>query len=158
MIDKVETFGDRFARLKADSGLSFNVLSAAIKERTGHHISGQALHKWTQGGQADEASVIAVCTYFNVHPAWLRYGIGDGPAGTHDDTAKGEVVAALPPEPQQQVLDFIRYKVEGATNWFSAEQIVHYVRMIDGFQKDLEKRKEKDRRAGDDDPNPAARR
>ena len=133
-----ETFSTRFLRLKEASGLSYDALSKAIAARTGITISNNALHKYASGGNIDEPNLEALCEFFGKTPAWFRYGIE--PGGTNTFEVLGEMVQDLAPEPQQMVLQLLKYEfADNASRVISdSGTSVTYNEFLDRVIKDME--------------------
>ena len=125
MVEKTETFAVRFDRLRG--GMSYQALSEAIERKTGVRITPQAMHKWSQGGDIAKENLKIVAEFFGVTEAHLLYGVGP-----ETGTSLEDAVNALPAQARQEVLDFIRYKIERAdTRLFTGEQVATYLTMID---------------------------
>lgn len=136
MVEESGTFAERFEKLRG--ALSYGRLSELIEERTGHRISGQAMHKWVKadgGITLENARVIA--EFFGVTPAWLLFGEGPGPQ--HPDLA--DIIRGLPDDNPQQVLDFISYKIERAEGVIATDKMADYMKMIEGIRADMDRRK-----------------
>lgn len=71
----------------------------------------------------------------------LAYSLPKGTLDQENDIRA--LLEALPPEPQQEVFDFIRYKFERSEH-IAAERLPQYMGMIDRIVKDLERRKKAD--------------
>jgi hypothetical protein len=138
MLDAANSFAARFEELRADR--SFQALSDQIFERTKIRITGQAMHLWTKGGAISEEYLQIIATFFAVAPAWLRYGVGP----KHEKSLE-TAIEVLGAEDQQQVLDFIRYKIE-RTHVVAQEPSVAsaYLQMIDRIKADLARRRAAD--------------
>jgi transcriptional regulator with XRE-family HTH domain len=143
MVDDVkETFATRFLRLKEATGLSYERLSDAVFDATGVRISGQAMHKWAQGGNIEESQLETLAAYFKRTPAWFRYGIG--PEISEEQIELSRAITELPEQSRQQTLDFLKYQIERAQPLFSKQQTSHYLKMIDSIIKDMDGKKKQD--------------
>jgi hypothetical protein len=143
MVEKVETFGERFEKLRG--GMSFQALSDAIYRKTGIRISAQGIHKWSKGGGIEQDKLKLLAEFFGVTEAWLTYG--EAPAPTLD-----EAVGKLPDESRQEVLDFIRYKFSRAEGLIASDVASDYHVMIDRIRKDMEDRLRRDGEKPDEKP------
>ena len=89
---------------------------------------------------------------FGVHPRQIRPDIDDLLRNVDVDTLSREAsnvaraIDALPPEPQQEVLDFILYKVEKAENLVASDKLAHYTALMEEFRHDLAERIKKGRK------------
>jgi hypothetical protein len=68
------------------------------------------------------------------------------PSGSLDFPADKSMAAAmaidaLPPNEQQQVFDFIRYKIDTTSAPLAREHAASYFRMIDNLKRDMRQRK-----------------
>lgn len=135
MVEKTETFADRFEQLRGER--SYEALSDDIAKKTRVRISAQAMHKWaTKNGGITLENARAIASYFDVSPAWLLFG--DGPGPRYHLT---EAIQDLPEEAQQQVFDFIGYKFERAEGLIASDKLSNYLKMIQRFKDDLDGRK-----------------
>lgn len=50
-------------------------------------------------------------------------------------------ISSLPEDDQQQVMDFIRYKIETTDALTARESTAHYLKMIDNLKKDMSRRR-----------------
>lgn len=135
MVEKVETFGERFDKLRG--GMSYQALSDAIYRKTQLRVSPQAMHKWSKGGGIEQDKLKLLAEFFGVTEAWLMYG--ESPPPTLD-----EAVGALPDESRQEVLDFIRYKYSRAEGLVASDIAGDYHAMIDRIRKDMDERLRRD--------------
>lgn len=132
MVEKIETFAERFERLRGNT--SYEALATGIELKTKVRISPQALHKWVKGGGVAVENIRAVANYFGVSPGWLLFGEGAGPDATeHLESALQD----LPQESQQQVLDFITYKIERAEGLLANDKLARHMALIESFKRDL---------------------
>lgn len=143
MVEKVETFGERFDRLRG--GMSYQALSDAIYRKTGLRVSAQGMHKWSKGGGIEQDKLKLLAEFFGVTEAWLMYG--ESPAPTLD-----EAVGALPDESRQEVLDFIRYKFTRAEGLLASDVAGDYHAMIDRIRKDMDDRLRRDGKKPEEKP------
>ena len=138
MVEKTERFADRFEKLRGDT--SYQALSDALYIRANVRISPQAMHKWSKGGAITPENLRIVAEFFGVREAWLLMG----ESSEQDDASLKKLVDALPGDNGQQVLDFIRYKIERSDPAIIAnETMSHYLSLIDGIQRDLTERRKK---------------
>lgn len=135
VVEKTQTFSERFERLRG--GMSYQALSESILRKTGVQISAQAMHQWvTKGWLPSEANMRAVAEFFGVREAWLRYGEGqESEAASIEDA-----IEALPSDDGQQVIDFIRYKIERAESMIASDQFATYMALIDRLMGDRAKK------------------
>jgi len=138
MVEKTGTFADRFERLRG--GMAYQALSDAIYRKTGIRISPQGMHKWSKGGAITPENLRVLSEFFGVREGWLLFGEGPEQA----ESSLNELVGALPDDSAQQVLDFIRYKIERADSLVASERLSHYLAMIDDIKKDMAERKKVD--------------
>lgn len=136
MVEDQSGFAQRFEALRG--GMSYQALSEAIERKTGKRISAQGMHKWSAGGKIAPKNAEVIAHFFGVSAIWLLYGIGPKSSGTID-----EAIQELPDEAQQQVLDFIEYKFVKSDGLIGGEKLTHYMKMIEGFRRDMEQRKGK---------------
>lgn len=71
----------------------------------------------------------------------LPYGSLDFPE--QESMLYGMAVDALPDNAKQQVMDFIRYKVETTDVLTARERAASYLKMIDNLKRDMARRKKK---------------
>ena len=129
MVEKTETFSDRFEQLRA--GMSYQALSDAISRKSGIRISAQAMHKWSKGGGIEQDKLKLVAEFFGVNEAWLMYGSGP---------LLQQAVGALSENDQQQVLDFIEYKIARTEALVANDRSVDYMKMISRIREDMKRR------------------
>ena len=130
---KVETFADRFERLRA--GMSYQALSEAIHRKTSVQITAQAMHQWVaKGWLPSETNMRAIAEFFGVREAWLRYGEGQ----ETERASLEDAIAELPDG--QQVIDFIEYKIGRAEGMIASDKFASYMAMIDRLKKDRAKK------------------
>ena len=100
-------------------------------------VTPKAARKWLNGdGFPELETAIRICNDAGVNVTWLLQGIGPKRAAeSRDVAAVGEAIAALPRDDQQQALDFIKYKIVTADEWFTAERTARYLAMIDRIGK-----------------------
>lgn len=101
-------------------------------------VSAQAVTKWIQTGQISRANATEVARILGVS---LDALLGGGQSGR---AQIGDAIDSLPEEQQQQVLDFIRYKIERSEDFIASEKAAHYMKMIDRIKADMEGRKGRD--------------
>lgn len=126
MVDKNDSIATRFEQLRGE--MSYQDVSDAIFAKTGVRITPQAMHKWTHGGNIAPDNVALVCQYFNVNQSWLLFG------GSRIAFSLEDVVNALPAGSRNEVLNFIRYKVERDSVELRAEdpaKVTDYLKFID---------------------------
>ena len=91
---------------------------------------------------------------FGVHPRDIRPDIDDLLRNVEVQTLSREssnvakVIDALQPEPQQEVLDFILYKLDKTENLVAGDKLAHYTALMEDFRRDLKERKRKGRKRG----------
>lgn len=141
MVEKVETFAERFDKLRG--GMSYQALSDAIYRKTDLRVSAQGMHKWSKGGGIEQDKLKLLAEFFGVSEAWLMYG--ESPAPTLD-----EAVGALPDVSRQEVLDFIRYKYSRAEGLIASDIAGDYHAMIDRIRKDMDERLRRDGKKDDE--------
>ena len=134
MVNDEAGFSKRFIDLRG--GMSLQALSEAIERKTGERISAQAMHKWEQGGGITDHWLNLIADFFGVSVVWLRYGLGPQSTMSLDVAVK-----ALPRDSQQQVLDFITYKIDKAEGLIASDLVADYHRMIENIRRDMEKKK-----------------
>jgi hypothetical protein len=101
----------------------------------GISVSYQAIHKWLKGGGVSDEALEALAHVYKVNIAWLKYGQGD----KRDPVA--EVMDALPLEDQQQVLDFIQFRLNRPGGPLSPQSINRYMSMIEKIKDDMRTKK-----------------
>ena len=129
---KVETLADR---LRETFG---NDTGGAVARKLALHgasVSYQAVHKWLNGGNVSDENLAAVAAAYGVSLAWLKYGEGDKRAPI------AEVMEALPPESQQQVLDFIEFQLNRPGLPLTPQSVARYLAMIDRIKQDMDTKK-----------------
>jgi len=136
MVEKTQTFAERFEQLRA--GMAYQALAEAIFRKTGKKISAQALNKWSKGGGVGLENVTAAAEFFGVDEAWLMYGTGDPAAPSLQ-----QVVDALPADDSQQVLDFVEYKIAKAEGLIASDSAGDYMKMIAKIREDMKRRLDK---------------
>lgn len=135
MVQNVDSFAARFEQLRGET--SYQKLSDAVAAQTGVRISAQAMHKWVQqdgGITLENAKVIA--EYFKVSPGWLLFGEGEGRPPTIDSA-----IRELPAANKQQSIDYLEYQLKSAAPFMAAEKLAHYMTMIEGFKRDIARRR-----------------
>lgn len=136
MVEKTETFADRFIQLKGPR--SYEALADEIEHATGVRISPQAMHKWgAQNGGITLENARVVAAFFRVSPAWLLFGEGPQDRREHLET----VLQELSDESRQQVFDFISYKFEKADGLFASDKLGDYLGMIRRIKDDIKRRR-----------------
>jgi len=136
MIDNKETLAQRLDSLRA--GMTYAALAEAIERKTGLLITAQTVHNWCSGKtDITEDKLKVVAEFFGVSASWLRYGEGSMTERNALETA----ITALPEDDRQQVLDFVRYKIERADTLFASEKASSYLAMIDRLVEDMKKRR-----------------
>jgi DNA-binding XRE family transcriptional regulator len=107
-------------------------------------VSPQAVTKWIQTGKINRENAIEVARV-------LRISVDALVGGSQSANEQiGQAIEALPDEQQQQVLDFIQYKIERSETFMTQERAAHYLKMIDAIRSDMA------RRAGGNDTQPPA--
>ena len=100
-------------------------------------VSPNAARKWLRGeGMPELDMAVRIADWAKVNVAWLLQGYG--PKRGEGDTTPGELfdaVQQLPNDDGQQVLDFIRYKIERADGWFASERLARYMTLLDKIAK-----------------------
>jgi len=71
---------------------------------------------------------------FKLHPGSLDFP-------EERSVAAAMAIQSLPEEAQQQVFDFIRYKIEGTDVLTARETASNYMKMLDGLKSDIERRR-----------------
>lgn len=94
-------------------------------------VSAQAVTKWIQTGQISRANATEVARILGVS---LDALLG-GSQSEREDI--GKAIDELSDEHQQQVLDFIRYKIERSEGFMASEKATHYMKMIDRIKADM---------------------
>lgn len=137
MVEKVQTFAERFEQLRG--GMAYQALSDAVHRKTGIRISAQGMHKWAKGGGIDPESLKPIADFFGVSESWLMYGTGPeaGPS-------LQEAVGALSESDQQQVLDFIEYKIVKTEGLIASDRTGGYMKMIARIREDMKRRLKED--------------
>lgn len=106
-------------------------------------VSPQAVTKWIQTGKINRENAVQVAHVLGISIDTL---IG-GPRSNQQQI--GQAIEALSDEHQQQVLDFIQYKIEKSETFMSQERAARYLKMIDDIKTDMARRA-----AGNEGPAP----
>lgn len=101
-------------------------------------VSAQAVTKWIQTGEISRTNATKVAKILDVSLDALLGG------SQSEREEIGKAIDDLPDEQQQQVLDFIRYKIERSEGFMASEKAAHYMKMIDRIKADMAGRKGKD--------------
>ena len=137
-------------------------LWAIYKEKTGHTqeaagakigLSQAAFSQYLNATIAlNTQTALKFAQLFGVHPREIRPDIDDLLRNVEVQTLSREgsniarAIDALPPEPQQEVLDFILYKVEKSEDLVASDKLTHYTALMEDFRRDLAERKKKGRK------------
>jgi transcriptional regulator with XRE-family HTH domain len=126
----LDTSEEAIARRLRDGMDAARVTNSQLAEASG--ISVQGVGDWLRTGKISRDRLPAISKAIKRSIDWLLTG----------ESPIDDVIDALPPSDQQQVFDFILYKVEKApTPYISQELAKDYVEMIERPKKDMQKRK-----------------
>jgi len=107
-------------------------------------VSPQAVTKWIQTGKINRQNAIEVARV-------LRISVDTLVGGAQSANEQiGQAIEALPDDQQQQVLDFIQYKIERSEAFMTQERAAHYLKTIAKIRSDMAQRE-----GGNDSPPPA---
>lgn len=103
-------------------------------------VTPNAARKWLNGeGMPELETAIEIANWADANVTWLLQGTGPKRGDRVDTKALvlNEAIEALPAEAGQQVMDFIKYKIERADGPISGERLARYMTMLDAFARDM---------------------
>jgi hypothetical protein len=110
------------------------------------HVTPNAARKWLLGEGMPELSLaVDIANWAGVNINWLLQGAGPKRGEAVDDKAIAlqATIERLPSSDGQQVLDFLRYRIDRNDDLFVGERMARYMSMLDAFKADLERRRNK---------------
>lgn len=108
-------------------------------------FSPNAARKWLNGdGMPELENALRIANWAEVTIVWLLQGLGPKRGDKIETKAivLDEALHSLPVDDGQQVLDFIRYKIEKADGPIVGERLARYMTMLDAFGNDMKRKKE----------------
>jgi transcriptional regulator with XRE-family HTH domain len=108
-------------------------------------VTAKAARKWLEGeGYPEMDLAIRIADRAKVNINWLLQGVGPKSSVSDDQQAiaLAETVESLPANDSQQVLDFIRYKMERADGPLAGERLTRYMKMLDSFASDMARKRD----------------
>lgn len=128
----VSATGNEIKALLRHLGKSQSWLAEAVG------VSDAAVTKWIESGKISRANAILVAKALGVSVDHILQG-NRQTLGAR----MAEPIDTLPPDAQQDVLDFIRYKYERAETLIASDKAADYHRMIERITADMEKLRKK---------------
>lgn len=97
-------------------------------------LSNNAISKWKYGGKISRENAIKVALLLDIPLDRLL-------TGKHNPVV--EVLTLLPPAKSRSMVAQFMYQIEHADDVLTKDQIIHYLKAISDWMKDMEKRKKK---------------
>ena len=138
MLRRMETIGERIARLRAAKDITQSELARLVG------VTSSAINQIESGmTKAPRAEVMfAIADALDVDARELTFG--EKVAMQAWDRAIFKIVDELPSEQKQEVLDFTLYKIERAQHLIASDKLAKYLTMIDKIKHDMAGKKKPD--------------
>ena len=109
---------------------------SARLQRRGVAVSAQSIYDWLKGAaEPKEPHLLALAEEYGVTPAWLRYGVGPRDSLSAAAVELGKAVQAMAAEPQQEVLDFVAWKLSKPDVQVAEETRAGYMKFLENVRK-----------------------
>lgn len=132
----LESTGERIKRCRREAGLTQQQLADVAG------VTAAAVAQWESGDSKTvrPENLFKVARALNKSAEWLITGAGE----QYMKPDLHEIVNALPDDSQQQVFDFIEYRIDKAEGLLASDKAAEYTAMIEEFKRDLETRRRRD--------------
>lgn len=129
----IEMVGDRIRRVRTELKLTQKQVADAAG------VSTTAVTQWESGDSKTlkPDNLFKVARLLKKSPEWLESGQGS----ELPSKFLFEIIEELPDDDPQQVLDFIQYRIDRATELIGSERVARYHSMIEEFKKDMSRRR-----------------
>jgi len=136
MTRAISSIGDRIRKARTDAGLT----QAQLGEAVG--VSRAAVAQWESGDTKSLSSenIFRAGRALRKSPEWLVTGLEN----ERQTENLFDILADLPTNDQQQILDYMQYRIDKTEGLIASDKMAHYTAMIEDFKRDLKKRKARD--------------